>query len=154
MIISKNNLEKTRQFGKYLQNDNIFIKLSKNFCTKWKIDATSAVIYQVIQNADLLELGCFTGSRNDLAVITYSSIATITRILNILCKRGFIAKVKIELYGKKYVAYKNLGLDCNLPIHIGKPFTPEEKLQMNLFEKSKIIEKWSKEFNIKVFNAV
>lgn len=149
MIITKSNLEQTRQFEKYAKTDNIFIRLPKNFCTRWKIDVTSAVIYQVIQNADQLEFGCFTGSRKDLAVITYTSIATITRILENLCKRGFIAKIKIELYDKQYIAYKNLGIDCNLPLHIGQPFTPEEKLKINLIEKNKIIERWLKEFNIK-----
>ena len=150
MVISKNNLNQTRQFGKYIQSDSIFIKLPRNFCTRWKIDTTSAVIYQIIQSADNMELGCYTGSRNDLAVITYSSIATITRLLDNLCKRGFIAKVKIELFGKQYTAYKNLGLDCSLPLHVGKPFAPEEKLKMNIFEKPKIIQTWVKEFNIKL----
>lgn len=150
MNVLKNDLEQTRQYGKYKQSDNLFIKLPKNFCTRWKIEPTSAVIYQVIQNADDLEFGCFTGSRKDLAVITYTSIATITRILENLCKRGFIAKVKIELFGKQYTVYKNLGVDCNLPIHIGKPFTVEEKLKINLMEREKILKQWAKEFNIKI----
>ena len=148
MIINKNELENTRQFKKYVKNDNYYIKLPKNFCTKWQIDVESAVIYKVIESADTLELGCFTGSRNDLAVITFNSVATITRILDNLCKKGFIAKIKIRYYGKIYTAYKNLGLDCNLPLHKGKPFTPEEKLTMNNFEKENIIKRWVKENNI------
>lgn len=145
----KETLDTTRQYKKYCKSDN-FIKISKNFCTKWKLEPTLAFIYRIIEDADALEYGCYTGSKNDLATITYTNTSTVLRALKRLEMLGFIARVDIFIKDKNrfIVGYKSLGLDCNLPLHIGKPFKPYEKLQMNLFMKDSIIEKWKKDFNI------
>lgn len=148
MIRNKCDLIKTRQYKRYANNDNNFIKIPKNFCAKWELDPTSAMIYKVIADADALEYKCYTGSKNDLATITYTSLKTVFRVLKTLCERGFIAKINIKINDRVITAYKNLGIDCNLPIHKGNPFTTYEKLLINNAFKDKFITKWAKENNI------
>lgn len=145
----KSDLATTRQFHRYSKTDNLVIRIPKNFCTRWQIDPTSAMIYKTIADSDLLEYGCYTGSKNDLATITFTGTSTVLRILQKLEERGFIAKVQIRTAdGKNIIAYKNLGLDCNLPLHVGKPFSPVEKLELNLLQRKDILQAWKTEYSI------
>ena len=76
---------------------------------------------------------------------------SVLRILQKLEERGFIAKVQIRTAdGKNITAYKNLGLDFNLPLHVGKPFSPVEKLELNLLQRKDILQAWKTEYRIEI----